>query len=136
MHRSIVVTALLIAIGACNQTPPKRESTSPAVACVFEARQANDYWGSNIHTFANPPYDAQAWDTFKSNVEQRLSSAESKCRCSDPACTRAIEGMNELRTMVSEIDAAVRSDAGAPTDLVQRQERVDQALDAARDAAK
>ena len=112
----------------------KPESTSPAINCVFEARRANDYWSSRIGSFTN---STQGWDAFKSEMDSRLSAADSKCSCSDAACTKSTEAMNELRTMLSEVDAAERNGGGGmPTDLVQRQERVDQALDAARDAAK
>ena len=97
--------------------------------CVFEARQANDYFGSRIGGFTN---NTSGWDSFKSEIDTRVSSAESKCTCGDNACRRANEAMSELRAMVNDMDSAVRSNSGVPTDLVQRQERVDQALDAAK----
>lgn len=105
------------------------DRTSPAVNCQFEARAANDYFGSRIGGFTNPPYDMQAWDQFKSGTESRISRAESKCSCSDPPCTRANEAMSELRTMLGELDSAIRSGGSPPTDLVQRQERINQALE-------
>lgn len=109
--------------------PTAADRTSPAVNCQFEARSANDYFGSRIGSFTNPPYDMQAWDQFKSEVDSRISRAESKCNCSDPQCTRATEAMNELRSMAGELDSAIRSGGSPPTDLVQRQERVNQGLE-------
>ena len=136
MQRTAVVYFLIaIALVACKkQQPAEPVRTSPGVNCVFEARQVNDYWSSHIGSFTN---STQGWDTFKSDMDSRLSSADSKCRCSEEACTKSIEAMNELRTMLSEMDAAQRNGgSGMPTDLAQRQERVDQALDAAKDVAR
>ncbi len=135
MRRSIVVGFVVaIASLACKQqqaaTP---ERTSPAVNCVFEARQANDYFGSRVGSFTNSTSD---WDSFKSEMDSRISNARSKCSCGDQACTKASEAMDELSAMLTDMDSSVRGGNGVPTDLVQRQERVDQALDAAKDAAR
>lgn len=111
-------------------------TTSKGANCVFAARSASDFWGSNLRSFANPPYDTQAWDEFKSHVDDRISRAGEKCSCNDEACTRAKEALDELRKLTGEMDSAIRSGSPPPSDAVRRQERIDNALDLARDAAK
>ena len=138
---SLVKLAVLIAIaffvwkwwsGQHAQTATAPQTTSAATNCVFAARSASDFWGSNIRAFASPPYDTQAWDEFKSHVDDRISTATSKCSCADDACKRATEAMDELHALVNEMDASVRSSSPPPSDAVQRQERIDNALDAAQ----
>jgi hypothetical protein len=106
------------------------ERTSPATNCLFEARAANNYWGSNISRF-NGTVDRQAWGEFKSHLEDRISRAERKCFCNDDPCMRAKGAMAELRTLASEWDSAAQSGGSAPSDTVQRQESIDNALNAA-----
>jgi hypothetical protein len=103
-------------------------TTSPAVNCQSAARSAADYWSSNVRAFSNPPYDIASWENFKSEVDGRIAKAGERCSCSDDGCTRGNEAMNELRTVISDMDAAVRSGGPPPSDLVQRAERIDQAL--------
>ncbi len=109
-------------------TPAPRPTTSPAVTCQFEARSAADFWSSNVSHYSNPPYDASAWQDFKSMIDDRMARADEKCSCSDDPCTRGREAMTELRMAVSDMDASVRSGGPPPSDLVQRAERIDQAL--------
>ncbi len=109
-------------------TPQPRPTTSPAVSCQFEARSAADYWSSHVSRFANPPYDVSAWQDFKSTVDDRMARADEKCSCSDDACAHGREAMTELRMAVSDMDASVRTGGPPPSDLVQRAERIDQAL--------
>jgi hypothetical protein len=76
-----------------------------------------------------------AWQEFKSHVDERIGRADDKCSCSDDSCTRAKEALTELRRVVGDVDAMIRSGSPPPSDIVQRQERIDDALNAARDAA-
>ena len=102
---------------------------------MFEARRASEYFGSNLRAFSNPPYDMSAWTDFKSNVDERIARADDKCTCADDSCVRSREAMAELRRMESDVDSMIRSGSAPPSDIVQRQERVNDALNAARDAA-
>ena len=101
--------------------------TTPSENCLFEARQANDYWNSNISRFSGA-LDRQAWDDFKSGVDNRVARAERKCFCNDDACTRAKTAMSELRKLAYDWDAAARSGGPVPTDSVQRQESINNVL--------
>lgn len=111
-------------------------TTSKGMNCVFEARSASEFWGGNLRAFSSPPYDMTAWTEFKSHMDDRLSRSDEKCSCSDAACTNAKEALTEMRRMVSDVDNMIRAGSPPPSDIVQRLERVDQALDRARDAAK
>ncbi|HEY8182970.1 MAG TPA: hypothetical protein VII32_12065, partial [Thermoanaerobaculia bacterium] len=97
---------------------------------------AGDTWGSGVGRFANPPYDAAAWDDFRSRIEKQARQAQEKCLCGDAACNTAKGAMSDLRSLVNEMDSALRSGSPPPSDLVQRQEAIDNAINAARDAAK
>jgi hypothetical protein len=112
------------------------KTTSPGVNCVFAARAASDFFGGNLRAFSSPPYDMTAWDEFKSHVDDRISIAGTKCSCNDDACENAKHAMSELRALMGEMDNMVRSGSPPPSDIVQRQERIDNALDAARAASE
>jgi len=56
-------------------------TSTPAVAtdnaCIPAADRALDVWGSGIGRFANPPYDVNAWSGFRTDVESKITAAES-----------------------------------------------------------
>ena len=108
-------------------TSTSSEQTSPATNCLFEARAANDYWGSNISRFSGA-IDRQAWDEFKQNVDNHIGRAQRKCFCNDDPCSRAKSAMAELRSLAYDWDAAARSGGPVPSDTVQRQESIDNVL--------
>ena len=99
---------------------------------ILHPFSASEFFGSNVRAFANPPYDMAAWQEVKSHVDERIGRADDKCACSDDSCTHAREAMSELRRMVSDVDSMIRSGSPPPSDIVQRQERVDNALNAAK----
>lgn len=112
------------------------QSDSPAKICTAAASAAGDTWGSGVGRFANPPLDAAAWDEFRSRVDREARRAQERCLCADPACSTAKNAMADLRGLVSEMDSALRGGLPPPSDLVQRQEAIDNAINSARDAAK
>lgn len=101
-------------------------------SCVSAASAAADTWGSGVGRFANPPYDTSAWDEFRSRVEDQARRAEEKCLCGDAACVKAKGAMNDLRSLVAEMDTSLRSGSPPPSDLVQRQEAIDNAINSAK----
>jgi hypothetical protein len=117
-------------------TPTAAAGASPAQECAAAAAAAGDTWGSGVGRFANPPYDTAAWDDFRSRVEREARQAQEKCLCGDAACNTAKGAMSDLRSLVNEMDSALRSGSPPPSDLVQRQEAIDNAINNARDAAK
>ena len=119
-----------------HQTAPTAAGASASQECAAAAAAAGETWGSGVGRFANPPYDTAAWDDFRSRVEREARQAQEKCLCGDAACNTAKGAMSDLRSLVSEMDSALRSGSPPPSDLVQRQEAIDNAINAARDQAK
>lgn len=109
---------------------------SASQSCVSAASAASETWGSGVGHFANPPYDTGSWDDFRNRVETQARRAEENCLCGDAACTKAKAAMSDLRSLVAEMDTSLRSGSPPPSDLVQRQEAIDNAVNSARDAAK
>jgi hypothetical protein len=75
--------------------------------------------------------DLEAWSMFRGDVDASIEQAESECSCEDDSCQKAGEAMRDLRSLVSEIDNSMRNNARPPDDMVQRQEAIDNKLDAA-----
>ncbi len=111
-------------------------SSAPDDSCVAAAEAAGEMWGSGVGHFANPPYDLTAWSDFRSGVEQRARSAEGKCLCAAESCTAAKTAMNDLRALANDMDSSLRSGSPPPSDLVQRQESIDNGINSARDLVK
>ena len=105
---------------------------SASQSCLSAASAASDAWGSGVGRFANPPYDMSAWDDFRSRVETQARHAEENCLCGDPACSKAKGAMSDLRSLVAEMDTSLRSGSPPPSDLVQRQEAIDNAINSAK----
>lgn len=110
-------------------------SASASSPCVSSAERASSAWGGGIGRFVNPPYDMAAWGSLKSDIDSKISQAESDCSCSEDSCQKAKSAMGDLRTLVGDLDAAIRNGTSPGQDLVQRQEQIDNQIDAARDLA-
>lgn len=119
-----------------SSSAPAPAASSADDSCVSAAESAGESWGSGIGKFANPPYDLSAWDDFRSRVEQRIGSAEQKCNCPADSCTTARAAMNDLRSLVRDLDSSIRSGSPPPSDIVQRQESIDNAITSAREHAR
>ena len=102
-------------------------------SCVGRATAASNAWGNGLGRFVNPPYDIEAWSRFKSDVDQRISEADSACTCERESCLKTQGAMRDLRNLVSELDASVRNGSPPSTDFVRGQEAIDNALDEARE---
>ena len=107
-------------------------SENPAANCAASAARASEAWGSGLSRFVNPPYDLAAWSEFRSDVEGRISSAESDCNCASDGCGKGRQAMRDLRNLVSDLDSAIRNGSSPPGDAVQRQEAIDNLIDEAR----
>ena len=94
-------------------------------SCAQTARRASEEWGSGVGRFVNPPYDLDAWSSFRSGVEKRISDAESECTCAEEKCRKVRDAMHDLRSLVSDLDASIRNGSAPPDDAVQRQESID-----------
>ena len=115
--------------GAAKQTA---SSGNPAANCAASAARASEVWGSGLRQYINPPYDIAAWSGFKSGVEGSIATAESDCSCSSDGCAKGRQAMRDLRSLVSDLDTAIRNGSSPPLDAVQRQEAIDNLIDEAR----
>jgi hypothetical protein len=117
----------------------KSESSTTATAggsCIELAEHASEVWGSGISRFANPPYDLNAWGDFRTRVDAAIAHAESQCNCDSDSCRKPRQAMGDLRTLVSELDGSIRNGTPPPADIVQRQEAIDNAINAGRDSLR
>jgi hypothetical protein len=110
-------------------------ASSGGGSCVQSAQRASETWGGGLHQFANPPYDLNAWSTFRGNVESSIGSAESDCNCADESCLKAREAMRDLRGLVSDLDSTIRNGSDA-SGFVQRQEAIDNKINDAAELVR
>jgi hypothetical protein len=104
-------------------------------SCVRSAERASEAWGSGLRQFVNPPYDQNAWSSFRGNVESRIGAAESDCGCAAASCEKARSAMRDLRSLVSDLDSTIRNGSDA-SDFVQRQEAIDNRINEASELAR
>jgi hypothetical protein len=100
-------------------------------SCAGQAERASEKWGSGLAQFVNPPYDLNAWSSFRSTVESQIGMAESKCTCANESCAKVRDAMRELRGLVSDMDSAIRN-GSSPGGIVQRQEHIDVMIEESR----
>lgn len=110
-------------------------AASAGDSCVQSAENAAETWGSGLRQFVNPPYDLNAWSSFRGNVESEINAADADCDCAAESCGKARAAMRDLRSLVSDLDSTIRSGSDA-SDFVQRQERIDNALSEAAELAR
>ncbi|HEV2721142.1 MAG TPA: hypothetical protein VG323_14060 [Thermoanaerobaculia bacterium] len=109
---------------------------SAASSCIVDAERASSSWGSGIGRFANPPYDVEAWSRFRADIDSKIATAETSCSDSSESSQKARSAMRDLRSLVADLDSAIRSGAPPAGDIVQRQEAIDAQLDAARELVR
>jgi hypothetical protein len=105
-------------------------------SCIRSAESASNAWGNGIGRFVNPPYDTNAWSSFRSDVESKIGAAESACSCAQESCEKVRTSMRELRGLISEVDGAIRGSGSFPEDAVARQERIDTLINDAGDLVR
>jgi hypothetical protein len=106
-------------------------SASDESSCVSAAQRASESWGGGLHSFVNPPYDLGAWSNFRSDVDAKISAAESQCRGLSPSDVEARTAMKELRSLAGDLDTSIRAGSPPPDDAVQRQEAIDTKIETA-----
>lgn len=111
-------------------------ASGPGGNCIGSVDRAANAWGNGLGRFVNPPYDNDAWMSFKNDVSSRISTAESDCSCSEESCLKSREAMRDLRVLMQEFDSTIRNGLPPPEDAVRRQEQIDNTIDAARDLLK
>lgn len=110
----------------------KSEVADSGGSCGVAAARASERWGSGLSRFVNPPYDLNAWSSFRTDVDSAIADAESDCDCAGPSCEKGRAALRDLRALVSDFDAAIRNGSEPPADAVQRQESIDNRINEAR----
>lgn len=103
-------------------------------ACVRSAERASEAWGSGLRQFVNPPYNMEAWSSFRGRVESGINAAEADCNCQVESCEQTRGAMHDLRALVNDFDSAIRTGSDA-SDFVQRQEAIDNRIGQAAELA-
>jgi hypothetical protein len=142
----IVIAALLFGVWKYVVPWVKNEAASegaiPAAAvagrtsCPSAADRASSAWGAGLGRFVNPPYDLDAWSSFKQDVESKITQAESECSCEAASCATVRDAMSDLRGLVTDFDGAIRTGNAPPEDAVMRQERIDDRITQAMAAGR
>jgi len=78
-------------------------------SCVRSAEQASEAWGSGLRNFVNPPFDLNAWSSFRNGVEAKIQEAESDCGCASESCTQAKAAMSDARTQAARFKTTPRA---------------------------
>lgn len=115
-------------------SPSRSESTAAnaATGCADAAAAASEKWGSGLGRFVNPPYDLDEWGRFRTSVEAKIATAQAQCGCDSDSCRSVRSALDDLRSLVAEMDTSIRSGSPPPADAVQRQEAIDNAIESAR----
>jgi len=104
--------------------------------CVNHAANASEQWGGGLGRFANPPVDLDAWGNFRADTEAAIAKAQAQCGCESEACTRAKSALDELRTLVADVDSSIRAGTPPEGEVVRRQESIDNGINEARELAE
>jgi hypothetical protein len=111
------------------------DKTENGSTCPASAERASNMWGSGIGRFVNPPYDLAAWGEFRGRVEDSIRQAEKDCACAQPSCESVRGALTDLRGLIADLDVSIRNGTPPPSDVVQRQEHIDNRIEEARRGA-
>jgi len=126
----------VIAPKVAAKTGDSSAAASSDNGCPAAAERASNAWGNGLKSYVNPPYDLNAWASFRSDIEGKISSAESSCSCQLDSCAKARMAMSDLRKLIADMDTAIHSGAPPSSDIVQKQQSIDEAIDMARELAR
>ena len=120
-----------------HQDTSSAAKTNAAVSsCPAAAERASAAWGDQLGRFVNPPYDLEAWNNLRQDVDARIQNAEKECDCRSESCVKAGEAMRDLRSLLGDLDSAIRTGGPPPSDAPQRQESIDSQIERARELAR
>jgi hypothetical protein len=105
------------------------------VLCLQAARQALGAVSSKLGSVPPPPLDGDMWAQTLLSAGSEISEAESPCRCSTPACGKALDALNELEAAVNQIHGMISGSTSSYGNPANHLERAEQLLDEARDLA-
>jgi len=80
-------------------------SEGDAYACIDAAESANDAVAESTRAFAGQSRHDD-WADRSLRLSSTLDAAAEVCRCSEPGCDLGLQAIDELRSEISELDAA------------------------------
>ena len=118
-------------------SPASLESSvdSAAGRCVDRALQANSRLIDAARSYGQPPVDVDGWSGAVWQIESEMQTARSVCNCSADACRAATSALDEMSSLLSNLDGMVRGDSPGFANPGNQQERINRFLDQARSAA-
>jgi len=105
------------------------------VGCIERAQQASDQLTTAARSFGQPPVDVDGWSSAVWEIESEMQAARSVCNCSSETCRAASSALDEMSSLLSNLDGMVRGDSPGFANPGNQQERVNQYLNQARSAA-
>lgn len=119
---------------AFSPTGEVAEGASEATACVGLARDVASTFGSEAPRYANPPADTGAWMQFSGRIQREISGVRDRCGCLHPSCDLATRALDELDSLVYEMDGMIRGSTDSVSNPARGMERVYDLLDEAGDS--
>lgn len=120
------------------RSPAKETSGKVGIfgsSCVASGERVSESFGSRLGGFVNASADLSAWTEFRTGIEGQIGEAQAACSCSLESCSKTKEALNELRSVVGQLDSAIRGASSPGTGLVMQQEKIDNLLEEAKDLA-
>lgn len=117
-------------------SPRMEDSATDSIdaSCVARARQTNDLLVAAARNFGQPPVDVDGWTDAVWRIESELQTARSICVCPSEACRAATDGLDEMGSLLTNLDGMVRGDSPGFANPGNQQERILRDLDRARAA--
>lgn len=106
-----------------------------AAACLYQATDANESLSEAIRRLGRPPIDQEEWSSVVWEIEREIQSAAAACICPLEACAMASQALDEIRSLLANLDGMARGDSTGFSNPARQQERIFALLDEARAAA-
>ena len=114
---------------------PESSLDSATGRCVDRALQTNSLLIDAARGYGQPPVDVEGWSGAVWEIESEMQTARAICSCSADACRAATSALDEMVSLLSNLDGMVRGDSPAFANPGNQQERINRFLDQARSAA-
>lgn len=133
----ILTKAMPYLLDQSDGKPTHLESSvdSAAGRCIDRTQKANHLLIAAARNHGQPPVDVEAWSGTVWEIESEIQTARSVCLCSSDACQAASRALDEMASLLSNLDGMVRGDSPGFANPGNQQERINRFLDQARAAA-
>ena len=102
--------------------------------CVDLAAQAHDRLFDAARSYGQPPVDVDEWSQAVWEIELEVQAAQSACLCGSPACEAASQALQEMTSLLANLDGMVKGDSPGFANPGHQQDQILRFLDQARSA--